>query len=132
MTAIYLAAAYGRRDEMVITAERLIAAGHTITSRWIYGDHEVPPAGIAVDSPEHLAWAAVEDIRHVEEAACIVSVTGGETRARGGRHAEFGMGVGLGKRLILLGDREHVFHFLPQVEQVGGVDALLAQLVVLR
>jgi hypothetical protein len=33
------------------------------------------------------------------------------------RHTEFGIGLALGKRLILVGEhREHVFHYLPVVE----------------
>jgi hypothetical protein len=37
--------------------------------------------------------------------------------SRGARHAEFGIGLALGKRLILVGQhREHVFHWLPQIE----------------
>jgi hypothetical protein len=29
---------------------------------------------------------------------------------------EFGIGLGLCKRLVIIGPREHAFHFLPQVE----------------
>ena len=36
--------------------------------------------------------------------------------ARGGRHVEFGVAVSSGKRLIVIGYRENVFHWLPQIE----------------
>jgi hypothetical protein len=35
---------------------------------------------------------------------------------RGGRHVEFGLAIGLKKRLIVIGPRENIFHCLPQVE----------------
>lgn len=35
---------------------------------------------------------------------------------RGGRHVEFGLAVALGKRLIVIGHRENLFHHLPAVE----------------
>ena len=47
--------------------------------------------------------------------------------ARGGRHVEFGMGWAWGKRLIVVGPRENVFHLLPTVEQFDSwPDALAA------
>ena len=36
---------------------------------------------------------------------------------RGGRHAEFGIALALGKRVIVIGPRENVFHALPAVER---------------
>jgi hypothetical protein len=35
---------------------------------------------------------------------------------KGGRHVEYGLALGLGKRLIICGPRENIFHTLPQVE----------------
>jgi hypothetical protein len=34
----------------------------------------------------------------------------------GGRHVEFGYGMAKGKRLVLIGERENVFHDHPSVE----------------
>jgi hypothetical protein len=39
---------------------------------------------------------------------------------RGGRHVEFGLAVALNKRLIVVGYRENLFHWLPQVEFVSS------------
>ena len=36
-------------------------------------------------------------------------------RGRGGRHVEFGMAYAMGKSIIVIGDRENVFHSLPGV-----------------
>jgi hypothetical protein len=39
---------------------------------------------------------------------------------RGGRHVEFGAAVATGKRLIVVGHRENLFHHLPGVEFFDG------------
>ena len=36
---------------------------------------------------------------------------------KGGRHVEFGLGLAQGKRMIIVGPREHVFHTADGVEQ---------------
>jgi hypothetical protein len=114
---IYLAAAYERADEMRGVRDALEASGHLVTSRWInHHDGEVP-AAIGSDalnaSPEAHYRYALTDLEDLREADTMISFTGG---GRGGRHAEFGAALILGKRLILVGQREHVFHTLPQVE----------------
>jgi len=40
---------------------------------------------------------------------------------RGGRHVEFGLALAWGKRLMIVGPRENVFHCLPQVEQYANM-----------
>lgn len=44
---------------------------------------------------------------------------------RGGRHVEFGLALGLGKRVIVIGHQENLFHHLPQVEFFHGLPAAL-------
>lgn len=41
---------------------------------------------------------------------------GDEGRSRGARHVEFGLALGTGKRLLVVGYRENIFHVLPAVE----------------
>lgn len=45
---------------------------------------------------------------------------------RGGRHVEFGMALAWGLRLIVIGQRENVFHCLPQVERYDTWDDFLS------
>ena len=113
---VYLAAAYGRRDELMGYADVLRLAGHEVTARWIDGRHDTPPDGMAPDSVEHLGWAAAEDVADVLAADWLIGFTGGATRARGGRHVKWGIALATGKRLTLIGERENVFHCLPGVE----------------
>jgi hypothetical protein len=37
-------------------------------------------------------------------------------RSRGGHHVEFGYALAQGKRIILVGHRENVFNYLPEIE----------------
>ena len=58
---------------------------------------------------------AVVILAYFEAADVVISFTsvGG---GKGGRHVEFGYGLGLGKKMIVVGPRENVFHTLPQIE----------------
>lgn len=114
---VYLAAAYERREEMQGVRDVLQALGHEVTSRWIDQDlsGQQEAAGTAELAADPAAYTkfADKDIEDLRAAEVVVSFTGGG--GRGGRHVEFGMAVMLGKQLVLVGEREHVFHTLPQV-----------------
>lgn len=125
---IYLAAAYSRHPEMQGYAKQLEDLGHTITARWIYGTHQAEDDEISGPSQEKIAEWAEDDMADVRAADLVVSFTDGPSkRARGGRHAEFGMALAWHKGLILIGPREHVFHYLPQVEHYDTFAAWLAE-----
>jgi hypothetical protein len=89
----------------------LVDHGHYVTSRWI--DSEI-------DSTDEDACAlcARTDFVDVVTADTIVSFTEAPRCAsRGARHVEFGIALGLQKRMIIVGPREHVFHFYSGVER---------------
>jgi hypothetical protein len=65
----------------------------------------------------------------LHKAATLISFTDGAP-ARGGRHVEFGMAYAWGKRLIVVGPREHVFHALPLVEHYPDWAALANEMAV--
>lgn len=125
---IYLAARFTRNEQMQIVADLLTAQGHKVTSRWHTGAHKMDD-GIAPDSGVGLEIAqrfAGEDLEDLMEATCVISFTEpARTPTRGGRHVEFGYGLAYQKKMIIVGEREHIFHYLPQVEQFEHVDALL-------
>lgn len=117
---IYLAARYSRGLELQSYAHDLREAGHTITSRWIYGNHQISDAGLADEAKaEERTRFAREDYEDILAADCVISFTEAprSTSSRGGRHVEFGIALALGKRVIIIGPRENLFHALPQVEQ---------------
>jgi len=111
--SIYLASKFRRCEEMAEYADELRELGYEVTSRWIT-QHGGP--GLSLDDPRFPQFA-LDDVEDVRRADTLISFTAGGG-GRGGRHAEFGMGVAFGKRLILVGPVEHVFHTLPQVERV--------------
>ena len=124
-TKVYLAARYSRIGEVNNYADKLREAGYEVTSRWLLGIHQLHEGAEAVDVPapsvpiESRPFAQ-DDLDDVRRSHVVISFTerphvnGG---SRGGRHVEFGMALAWGKRLLIVGPRENVFHTLPQVQQ---------------
>lgn len=92
--------------------------GHEITSRWIDGGHELTKEGSTEAAHHERARFADEDWHDMMAADCVISFTEEprRTNTRGGRHVEFGGALAAGKRCIVVGWRENVFHCLPNVE----------------
>ena len=109
---IYLAARYRRRPEMQRRTEELSALGHHVTSRWIRGSHSVS-GGLDDPSWARFAQEDLEDVAAADTVVCFLEPGGGGS---GGRHVEFGMALAWGKRTIVVGEPEHLFHTLPSVE----------------
>lgn len=125
MKDIYIAGRYGRRIEFMKYAAELLQLGYNVTSRWIFGSHElVDDEFNDADDPRRIEIGrrfAVEDEIDLHRADTVISFTeepgAKKGRARGGRHVEFGIAHALKKKLILIGQRENVFHCLDTVEQ---------------
>ena len=109
---IYLAARYRRIEEMRRCAQDLAALGHQVTSRWIRGDHK-SQGGL-----DHPSWVEIaeQDVEDVASADAVISFLEPQGGGAGGRHAEFGMALARGKRTVVVGRPEHLFHTLPAVE----------------
>jgi hypothetical protein len=130
---IYLAARYSRHPEMAKHAKKIEKAGHRVTSRWIRGSHSLDESIDRGQSDEVRANFAIEDIEDLTKADVVISFTEEMIEqvgrpSKGGRHVEFGMGVALNKRMVVIGPREHVFHWLPNVEHYGSVAEFLSVL----
>lgn len=115
---IYLAARYSRREELFPYAQELEEAGHEVCSTWISGAHELPDEG----SPAFWtrAWSvALQDFQDLELAEALICFTEAPRshQSRGGRHVEFGVALGQGKPVTVVGPLENIFHALPQVRQ---------------
>lgn len=115
---VYLAARYSRHPEMREKADDLRAMGYVVEVAWILGDHEMLEGEVNYGGKAE--GFAGDDVRDLVAADIVISFTehpGAKSRGRGGRHVEFGMAAALGKRLVVVGPRENVFHWLPGVEQ---------------
>lgn len=133
MSNVYLAARYSRREEIADHAEALESLGYKVTSRWLLGDHQIDAAGKPIsDAGEDLvengegeeaaklrAHFAIEDVEDVRAANTIILFTEEpySVASRGGRHVEFGIAIERGMNLIVIGPHEHVFTWLPDVQQ---------------
>lgn len=124
---IYLASRYIRRLEMVGHAIELRRMGHTVTSRWLEGEHQWDGAAVEAakayeDRGEMIPAAqrfALDDVEDITAADTLITFTEKPrefSNQRGGRHVEFGLAYAMGKRIIVVGYQENVFHLLPGVE----------------
>lgn len=140
---IYLAARYSRREELAGYRTELEALGHTVQARWLNGEHQLANDGTpigesgealvegALRSGEHLSEReqteraaklrtqfALDDWEDVNAAELVISFTEPpRSKAnRGGRHVEYGIALANKARVIVVGHRENIFHWLPVVE----------------
>ena len=121
---IYLAARNYRLDELRGYADDLRRMGHQVTSRWLQGRHQAP------GSLDHPQWPGIaqEDVDDLAAADALISFTEPGRGGGGGRHVEFGLGLAWGKRMLLVGAAENLFHTLPSVEAYPTWEDALAGL----
>ena len=114
---VYLAALFSRRAEMETYANKIAENGHEITARWVYGGED----GLSRTE------IALMDIEDVDKADAIISFTHprGTMTTGGGRHVEFGYALAKGKKLIVIGAYENVFHHMPNVQIYSDLDSWL-------
>jgi nucleoside 2-deoxyribosyltransferase len=123
---VYLASQYPRRNEMREAAKELSNNGIGVTSRWL--EETAPLNSQLNDTPMyenlHAAEVDTEDIRRCDTLILFSEnpLTG---LPRGTHHAEFGYALGLGKRVVVIGGPENVFHFLPQVIHYATLQSFL-------
>ena len=127
MPRVYLAASYGRKDEVREYAYQLVKLGYTITSRWLTDNHEIPSAlevEAARDSiPLSGSEFACKDVEDVKSANILVMFSESPTSgvSRGGRHVEFGLAMAWEKKIVVVGPRENVFHTLSPNQYKPGI-----------
>ena len=128
---IYIAGRITRRHEAHALGRQLQSLGHVITSRWMRpeADH-VAPEGKSEEAayPDRQRFA-LEDVEDLTHSDCAILL--GEpprNTSRGGRLVEFGIALGFGCRVMVIGHRETVFQCLPEVEFYATEGALVARL----
>lgn len=128
-----MAAGYGRRDQLRAFRDKLVALGHIVTSRWIDTEWVKSSDDCTSSAPpeERQKYVGI-DLDDLDAAECCISFTealGSGKGKRGGRHVEFGYALHAKKRLILVGNRENLFHFHLSVEVYSDEEACIAALV---
>lgn len=128
----YLAARYSRREELCAYRSDLESRGHAVPARWLAGEHQVrgleAARAVEADGPVPADQArrfATDDIEDLLASDVLVAFTEQPRTplgTRGGRHAEFGIALGLrhvgvsNRRIFVVGPIENVFHALPEVD----------------
>jgi nucleoside 2-deoxyribosyltransferase len=120
---VYLGAPYAARDHLRPLADELRAAGFTVTSTWLDETHQINAftVGAAVAETQAQVEAhVVQDFSDLNRTDVLVVFTGeacsalGVPDARtwhtGGRHVETGFALAKGKRVLVIGHAENVFH----------------------
>jgi len=129
---VYLAGRYSRRLELCRYRDQLAALGYLVQARWLDGGHQIDAGGTPIgESGEALvesnsqeaadlrAKFAGDDFQDVATAELVISFTELPRTAstnRGGRHVEFGIALAGQAKVIVVGHRENIFHWLPDVE----------------
>lgn len=112
----YLACRFSRRDEMLGYRDQLLAAGEQVRARWL--TEETDMRAVDDDERERIAIMDAEDVTKSDGVLCFTEEPADNPAGsnRGGRHVEFGLGLALNKRVVVIGPRENVFCYLPNIE----------------
>ncbi len=123
---IYLAARYSRREELCGYREQLRALGYKVNADWL---NEMDPKKVAAieGADDHMAGVyrreeAQMDYMQIIMADTLIAFTDSfdgpvaPSIARGDRHVEFGIALANHARVIVVGPRENIFHWLPVIE----------------
>ncbi len=120
LTKIYLAARYSRREELCAYRDTLRELGYVVVSRWLNGDHQIDDKGLSEEGSaaerERFAQEDWDDLMSAEICISFTEPPRTPNASRGGRHVEFGAARAAGKRSIVVGHRENVFHCFRDVE----------------
>jgi nucleoside 2-deoxyribosyltransferase len=125
MAKIYLANQFHLKNETQQYAKELTALGHEITAAWLNEPDQSTDSLHAVTF-NFSALVAKQDLYDISYADTFVvfKVDPDQSTRRGGRHVETGAALLMGKRVIVCGPRENIFHSLPQVIVVKDFDEL--------
>lgn len=122
---IYLSSRFEHRHFMKRYAEGLHNLGHEITSTWIDGESYVETE----DNWRH----AEQDLHDVIVSEAFVTFNGidAESPGTGGRHVELGVAISTGCHLLLVGEKENIFHYLNDIQVIPHpeVEAAVAETV---
>lgn len=129
---IYMAAQYAKKLEIANYAEQAEAVGIHVRADWLE-ESEAPEATLDSVSDKLKSRYAQQDWWDI--GACDIFVFFSEPQdnqpPRGGRHVEFGMAIALGKEIVVIGEPENIFHYLPgiKIEFFGTWNSALAYLI---
>lgn len=112
--AVYISAAYGRKEEIRGYALQLQKKGHTVTSGWVEEPYD-PSVSLSELGDGEKSAIALQDLNDVDRCEAFIFFAEPQDKQppRGGRHVEFGYALKGMKKIVVIGDRENIFHHLP-------------------
>ena len=127
---VYIGAYYTRKMEVVTAAYELESLGIQVVSTW-HKEHQNPSTGLRDCSESFLRRTAKRDRDELDKATHFVMLTLDPHApfVRGGVCWENGYADGKGKRITIVGPRQHIFHYLSGVKEVETWDQAKAWLV---
>ena len=135
---VYLAGPYAARDQLRGYAEELRRIGYRIGTRWLEETHEIGSGtvGPATDLDDTQAERhAFDDLADVDKCDVFVGFTAavadmvGGTGNSGGRHVELGYALAASeRRIVIVGEPEHIFHRIGWVTKVPDWHAAVVHL----
>lgn len=129
----YLASRYSRREELCQYRKVLENMGHTVTSQWLNGSHQISESqdgDSGADDERTVALRqeyGMEDLRDVCAADVLIAFTEAPRcgPTRGGRHVEMGLAMGRGIPVMICGPRENIFCWLPGLPWFADFNTLM-------
>jgi nucleoside 2-deoxyribosyltransferase len=127
---VYLAAAWSRREEISLVADRLRVVGVEITSNWLTEETALQTGA----KEKFLRDRAYIDLADVDRADALVRFTDPEVFMRHpvaqpllscARMVEMGYALAKGKTVYVVGGKQNVFDYLGSVVHVQDTDALV-------
>lgn len=109
------------QEEARAVAGILRAAGHTITSRWLEEDFSRTSEYTEQDR-ERIASIDLEDVTLADALVICAS----PRRVPGGKFVEAGIAMGQGKTVYVLGHRENMLLWHPQVKRFDSVENFIS------
>jgi len=120
--SVYLSSQFEDGPVLRKVRDDLVRTGCHVTSRWLDAESSTPATAHAHedDAAATLAAIACQDIEDIQAADVVVVFNPHEACniGRGGRHVETGYALALGKKVVIVGARANVFHWMPQVTVV--------------
>lgn len=126
---VYIAAQYARKREVRQYSLILRDHGHAVVQTWHLEPHEANVT-LAQCGDELLVQYSERDLGELR--TCDILIFFAEDQhsqpPRGGRHVEFGYALAHDKRILVVGERENMFHYLPDVEVYPSFSAAIQAL----
>jgi nucleoside 2-deoxyribosyltransferase len=110
---VYLAGHYSRKKEISKAANDLKSVGIKVVSTWL-NEHIISKVSISNLSESFLRKAAIRDKKELYKATHFVlfTVSPDTLFTRGGHCWENGFADALKKKTVIVGPRQHIFHYL--------------------